>query len=180
MLSNEQLRNFYNKQPKTLEDIRVTLKLKGKSYMYTKNTSKKYNIHLSPDTELTKEQSDIIVINTLGKLNRVQEQAKYLKMLSAPTLKPFKISGLPKVGGLEVPKVGELEKARNFANKASLVNTIIKYVEPLLYEDSKDIEKKINKALEKEPNIDYIPSYNRYDLIRDRAKWAIEKYKSMK
>lgn len=180
MLSNEHLRNFYNKQPKTLEDIRVTLKLKGKSYMYTKNTSKKYNIHLSPDTELTKEQSDIIIINTLGKLNRVQEQAKYLKMLSTPTLKPFKITGLPKVGKLEVPKVPELEKARNFATKESLVNTIIKYVEPLLYEDGKEQRNKLIKALEKEPNVKYIGWVSRYDLIRDKARWAIKKYKDMK
>lgn len=178
MLSNEQLRNFYNKQPKTLEDIRVTLKLKGKSYMYTKNTSKKYNIHLSPDTELTKEQSDIIIINTLGKLNRVQEQAKYLKMLSAPTLKPFKISGLSKVGELEVPKLPELEKARNFASKESLVNTIIHYVEPLLQENN--LIEAINKALEKEPNVKYITLSSRRDLLKDKAKWAIEKYKSMK
>ena len=65
----------------TLEIIHDVLEVKQHINNYQRNTNKKYGLNLEKDEVINREIADIIIINTLGKLNMLPEQAYFMRLV---------------------------------------------------------------------------------------------------
>ena len=96
----------------TLENIHCLLKVKQHINNYQRNTNKKYGLNLEKDEAINREVADMIIINTLGKLNMLAEQSYFLRLVRNTE------ANSPKV-----------RKAEKFAQKANLVDKIVEMFE---------------------------------------------------
>ena len=168
-----EIKAFQAEPYKTLEYIREVLDLKGKTYMFVKNQNKKYSMNKSPNEYLSDEQADIIILNTLGKLNRVTEQAYYLRAIQLRTANAQR-----QELNLDVEM---MEKAREYAEKSNLVDSILEKVKPMLLNSANEQEKAVLEATKNEPNIQYIEDiYDKVRLLKDKANDLIDKYNKLK
>lgn len=72
---------FKNTHIITLELIHDMLEVKQHINNYQRNTNKKYGLNLEKDEVINREVADMIIINTLGKLNMLAEQSYFLRLV---------------------------------------------------------------------------------------------------
>jgi len=178
-LTKEQMINFAL-EIKTLDSIRLTLELKGHSNMYVKNTNKKYGKNITATQELNDEFADIIVLNTLGKLNRLNEQYFYLKAMNLRDTSSIQ-EQIERIDNQTHAHNETLEKARVIVEKDNLANKIIDRVETL-FGDPKTpsgwaVNAKNQLTKENEPNIEYIDSMDSLKIYSKKIVNLIELYK---
>lgn len=165
-MNYKEIRDFYLTPMKTLEYIRMVLKLKGQTYMFVKNQSKKYGVKLEADTVLTNEQADLIILNTLGKLNRVEEQTYYLRAMKNEAIREE----------MALNSV-DINKARSYADKSNLIDTLVDLVNPFLAETRGNINASVDEVLKNEPNIEFIDQQNKEVLLKRKVAKIIKLYK---
>ena len=107
-ISKEKLTFLKNAHIITLEVIHDMLEVKQHINNYQRNTNKKYGINLEKDQIINREVADMIIINTLGKLNMLHEQYYFLRLVRNENI--------------NTPKA---RKAEKFAEKANLADKIV-------------------------------------------------------
>lgn len=162
-ISKEKLTFLKNAHIITLEVIHDMLEVKQHINNYQRNTNKKYGINLEKDQIINREVADMIIINTLGKLNMLPEQSYFLRLVRNENI--------------NTPKA---RKAEKFAEKANLADKIVETLnfindnafvdidEPTLY----NFIKKQNVQ-----NLEYFSEQGRQGWFFNRVKWLLDTYK---
>lgn len=147
----------------TLENIHCLLKVKQHINNYQRNTNKKYGLNLEKDEAINREVADMIIINTLGKLNMLAEQSYFLRLVRNTEANSHKV-----------------RKAEKFAQKANLVDKIVEMFE---FINGTSIirfdETKLFHFIKKEnvQNFEYFSEQGREEWFFDRVEWLLDTYK---
>ena len=107
-IAKETLNALKNMPIITLNTIHDLLEVKQHINNYQRNTNKKYGLNLEKDEVINREVADMIIINTLGKLNMLPEQSYFLRLVRNENV--------------DTPKA---RKAEKFAEKANLADKIV-------------------------------------------------------
>lgn len=163
-LNKANLDTIFNGKLVTLGQIHDLLEIKQHINVYLKNTNKKYNTDFLDDEVIPTEIKNIIVLNTLGKLNLLNEQAYYLRLMSNKE---------------QADKV--LEKAQKFAEKANLFDKIVqmaKIVPSFMIFDDENKIKDLAVA-QGVPNLKYMDSNGVQEWYKDQLDYLISLYKEV-
>lgn len=147
----------------TLEMIHDLLEVKQHINNYQRNTNKKYGLNLESDELINREVADMIIINTLGKLNMLPEQAYFMRLVRNEDK--------------DTPKA---RKAERFAEKANLADKMADMLEFVGNNSYLDIsESSLNNFLDKEnvQNSQYFGAVGKSEWLKDRAKWLVNTYR---
>lgn len=147
----------------TLEMIHDMLEVKQHINNYQRNTNKKYGLNLEKDELINREIADIIIINTLGKLNMLPEQAYFMRLVRNEDKDTLKA-----------------RKAELFAEKANLADKMAEMLEFVVNNSYLDTsESTLDNFLEKEKvqNSQYFDFVGKSEWLRERAKWLINTYR---
>ena len=162
-ISKEKLTLLKNTHIITLELIHEMLEVKQRINNYQRNTNKKYGLNLEKDEVINREVADMIIINTLGKLNMLAEQSYFLRLVRNTEVNSPKI-----------------RKAEKFAKKANLADKIVESLDFIFYSGtiSFDEEALFNFIKNQNvQNIEYFISKGRQDCISNLVKWLLDTYK---
>lgn len=162
-ISKEKLTFLKNAHIITLELIHDMLEVKQHINNYQRNTNKKYGLNLEKDEVINREIADIIIINTLGKLNMLPEQCYFLRLVRNENI--------------DTPKVRKVEK---FAEKANLADKMAEMLEfingtSIIYFDETELFHFIKK--QNVQNLEYFSSKGREEWLSNRVKWLLDTYK---
>ena len=159
-ISKEKLTFLKNVHIITLEVIHDMLEVKQHINNYQRNTNKKYGLNIEKDEVINREVADMIIINTLGKLNMLAEQSYYLRLVRSTE------ANSPKV-----------RKAEKFAQKANLVVEMFEFINgtSIICFD----ETKLFHFIKKEnvQNFEYFSEQGREEWFFNRVKWLLDTYK---
>lgn len=147
----------------TLEMIHDMLEVKQHINNYQRNTNKKYGLNLEKDELINREIADIIIINTLGKLNMLPEQAYFMRLVRNEDKDTLKA-----------------RKAELFAEKANLADEMAEMLEFVVNHSYLDMsESTLDNFLEKEKvqNSQYFGFVGKSEWLRERAKWLVNTYR---
>lgn len=162
-ISKEKLTFLKNTPIITLETIHDMLEVKQHINNYQRNTNKKYGLNLEKDEVINREIADMIIINTLGKLNMLPEQSYFLRLVRNTE------ANSPKV-----------RKAEKFAEKANLADKMAEMIDFIVNDSWFSISKSgLRDFLEKEKvqNSQYFSDFGMNEWLKDRAKWLINTYR---
>lgn len=162
-ISKEKLTFLKNAHIITLEVIHDMLEVKQHINNYQRNTNKKYGLNLEKDEVINREIADMIIINTLGKLNMLAEQSYFLRLVRNENI--------------DTPKV---RKAEKFAEKANLADKIVEMFEfindtSIIYFDETELFHFIKN--QNAQNLEYFSSKGREEWFSNRVKWLLDTYK---
>lgn len=162
-IAKETLNALKNMPIITLNTIHDLLEVKQHINNYQRNTNKKYGLNLEKDEAINREVADMIIINTLGKLNMLAEQSYFLRLVRNTE------ANSPKV-----------RKAEKFAQKANLVDKIVEMFE--FINDTSIIcfdETKLFHFIRKQnvQNFEYFDTRGREEWFFNRVKWLLDTYK---
>lgn len=162
-ISKEKLTFLKNAQIITLEVIHDMLDVKQHINNYQRNTNKKYGLDLRKDEMINREIADMIIINTLGKLNMLAEQSYFLRLV--------------RNSEANSPKV---RKAEKFAEKANLADKIVETFDFVFYNGTISFNETElfhfikNKNVQ---NFEYFSTQGRHEWFSNRVKWLLDTYK---
>ena len=162
-ISKEKLTFLKNTPIITLETIHDMLDVKQHINNYQRNTNKKYGINFERNEIINREIADIIIINTLGKLNMLPEQCYFLRLVRNTE------ANSPKI-----------RKAKKFAQKADIANKIVEILDFINGNAILDInETSLYNFIKKEKvrNLKYFSRDGREEWFFDRVKWLLDTYK---
>lgn len=162
-ISKEKLTFLKNTPIITLETIHDMLEVKQHINNYQRNTNKKYGLNLEKDEVINREIADMIIINTLGKLNMLPEQSYFLRLVRNTE------ANSPKV-----------RKAEKFAEKANLADKIAENLEfifnnsTLCFDETELFHFIKNQNVQ---NFEYFSPQGRKEWFSNRVKWLLDTYK---
>lgn len=151
----------------SLYNIHDLLLIKQHINNYVRNTNHKYGLNLNEHDVISPEVAQMIVVNTLGKLNRLREQAFFIRLLNKKNeenhvmkraQKFAEISNLAdKVASdsLAIAKMGIDRNRNNY-----------EIVKEIMYQDNV-------------PNRDYFSIEGAFEWFENRLKYNIELYRSL-
>lgn len=162
------LEEIYYLEFPTLEQIHSLLGIKQGLKNYVRNTNKKYGMNWSQDEVLDSDIVDIIVLNTLGKLKRHNDQYKYLELMAYDQNQSEKI-----------------EKAMKFAELSNLADAIInqaKVMTKLDLLDTIENSKVIGEIMYQKgvPNAKYFSPQGKIQWFKDNIEYLINSYEVQK
>lgn len=162
-IAKETLNALKNMPIITLNTIHDLLEVKQHINNYQRNTNKKYGLNLEKDEAINREVADMIIINTLGKLNMLPEQSYFLRL----------------VRNVEVVSA-KARKAEKFAEKANLADKIVEILE--FYNKNAYInidETALFDFIKKEnvQNLEYFSGNGRKEWFFNRVQWLLDTYR---
>ena len=162
-ISKEKLTFLKNAHIITLELIHDMLEVKQHINNYQRNTNKKYCIYLEKDEVINREVADMIIINTLGKLNMLPEQSYFLRLVRNE--------------GVDTHKA---RKAEKFAEKSNLADKIVEMLEFIKNNSFINInDTALYNFIKKQnvQNLEYFSEDGREEWFSNRVKWLLDTYK---
>ena len=162
-ISKEKLTFLKNAPIITLELIHDMLEVKQHINNYQRNTNKKYGLNLEKDEVINLEVADMIIINTLGKLNMLAEQSYFLRLVRNTEVNS--------------PKV---RKAEKFAEKANLADKIVEMFEFINKNAVIEVkETALYNFVKKQnvQNLEYFSDEGREKWFFNRLDWFLDTYK---
>ena len=147
----------------TLNTIHDLLEVKQHINNYQRNTNKKYGLNFEKDEAINREVADMIIINTLGKLNMLAEQSYFLRLVRNTE------ANSPKV-----------RKAEKFAQKANLADKIVEILNFINGNSLIDInDKALYNFIKKQnvQNFEFFGTQGRQGWFFNRVKWLLDTYK---
>lgn len=162
-ISKEKLTFLKNAHIITLEVIHDMLEVKQHINNYQRNTNKKYGLSIEKDEVINREVADMIIINTLGKLNMLPEQSYFLRLVRNTEANSHKV-----------------RKAEKFAKKANLADKIVEmlaFIDDNAYISIQDRD--LYNFIKKEnvQNLEYFSNEGRHNWFGNRVKWLLDTYK---
>lgn len=162
------IKNLIENEKISLYNIHDLLLIKQHINNYVRNTNHKYGLNLNEHDIIAPEIAQMIVINTLGKLNRLREQAFFIRLLNTPKNEENHV----------------MKRAQKFAEISNLADKIAS--------DSRAIAKmgidrnRNNYEIVKEimyqdnvPNRDYFSIEGTFEWFENRLKYNVELYRSL-
>ena len=162
-ISKEKLTFLKNAPIITLEVIHDMLDVKQHINNYQRNTNKKYGLNFEKDEVINREVADMIIINTLGKLNMLAEQSYFLRLVRNTE------ANSPKV-----------RKAEKFAEKAILVDKIVETLNFINCNACINVnEMALYNFIKKQnvQNLEYFSKNGREEWLYNRVEWLLDTYK---
>lgn len=162
-ISKEKLTFLKNTPIITLEVIHDMLEVKQHINNYQRNNNKKYGLNLEKDEVINREIADMIIINTLGKLNMLPEQSYFLRLVRNTE------ANSPKV-----------RKAEKFAEKANLADKIAENLEFIFNNSTLCFDETELFHFIKSQNVqnfEYFSPQGRKEWFSNRVKWLLDTYK---
>lgn len=162
-ISKEKLTFLKNAQIITLEVIHDMLDVKQHINNYQRNTNKKYGLNFEKDEVINREVADMIIINTLGKLNMLPEQSYFLRLVRNENV--------------DAPKV---RKAEKFAEKSNLADKIVEILDFINGNAIIDFNETILYTFIKKQNVqnlEYFSEEGRVEWFFSRVEWLLDTYK---
>ena len=162
-ISKEKLTFLKNAPIITLEVIHDMLDVKQHINNYQRNTNKKYGLNFEKDEVINREVADMIIINTLGKLNMLPEQSYFLRLVRNE--------------GVDTHKARKIEM---FVEKANLADKIVEMLDfvfnnsTLCFDETELFHFIKNQNVQ---NLEYFSSKGRKDWFSNRVKWLLDTYK---
>lgn len=162
-ISKEKLTFLKNAPIITLEVIHDMLEVKQHINNYQRNTNKKYGLDLRKDEMINREIADMIIINTLGKLNMLAEQSYFLRLVRSTEANSLKV-----------------RKAEKFAEKANLADKMAEMLDfvfnnsTLCFDETELFHFIKNQNVQ---NLEYFSSKGRKEWFSNRVKWLLDTYK---
>lgn len=162
-ISKEKLTFLKNEPIITLELIHDVLEVKQHINNYQRNTNKKYGLNFEKDEVINREVADMIIINTLGKLNMLPEQSYFLRLVRNE--------------GVDTHKA---RKAEMFVEKANLADKIVEMLDfvfnnsTLCFDETELFHFIKNQNVQ---NLEYFSSKGRKEWFSNRVKWLLDTYK---
>ena len=162
-ISKEKLNFLKNTPIITLEAIHDTLEVKQHINNYQRNTNKKYGLNFEKDEVINREVADMIIINTLGKLNMLPEQSYFLRLVRNE--------------GVDTHKA---RKAEMFVEKANLADKIaetLNFIGACAVIDFTQTE--LYNFIKKQnvQNLEYFSDEGREEWFFNRLDWLLDTYK---
>lgn len=162
------IKNLIENGKISLYNIHDLLLIKQHINNYVRNTNHKYNLNLNEHDIVDPEIAQMIVINTLGKLNRLREQAFFIRLLNTPKKEENHL----------------MERAQKFAEISNLADKVASDSRAIAqmgidrnrnnYEIVKEIMYQDNV-----PNRDYFSIEGTFEWFENRLKYNIELYRSL-
>ena len=162
-IAKETLNALKNMPIITLNTIHDLLEVKQHINNYQRNTNKKYGLNLEKDEVINREVADMIIINTLGKLNMLPEQSYFLRLVRNENV--------------DTPKA---RKAEKFAEKANLADKIVEALYFINGNAFIDInETALYNFIKKQnvQNLEYFSKEGRVEWFFSRVEWLLGTYK---
>ena len=162
-ISKEKLTFLKNAHIITLEVIHGVLEVKQHINNYQRNTNKKYGLNLEKDEVINREVADMIIINTLGKLNMLPEQSYFLRLVRNTE------TNSPKV-----------RKAEKFAEKSNLADKIVEILDFINKNSFIEFNKtNLYSFIKKQnvQNLEYFSVDGQEEWFYNRLEWLIDTYK---
>ena len=162
-IAKETLNALKNMPIITLNTIHDLLEVKQHINNYQRNTNKKYGLNLEKDEVINREVADMIIINTLGKLNMLPEQSYFLRLVRNENV--------------DTPKA---RKAEKFAEKANLADKIVETLNFINGNAFIDInETALYNFIKKQnvQNLEYFSQEGRSEWFFNRIEWLLDTYK---
>lgn len=162
-ISKEKLTFLKNAPIITLETIHDMLEVKQHINNYQRNTNKKYGLNLEKDEVINREIADMIIINTLGKLNMLPEQSYFLRLVRNTE------ANSPKA-----------RKAEKFAEKSNLADKIVETLDFINGNAFVDInETALYNFIKRQnvQNLEYFSKEGRVEWFFNRVEWLLDTYK---
>ena len=162
-ISKEKLTFLKNAHIITLEVIHGVLEVKQHINNYQRNTNKKYGLNLEKDEVINREVADMIIINTLGKLNMLAEQSYFLRLVRNIEVNSHKV-----------------RKAEKFAEKSNLADKIVEMFEfisdtSVIYFDETALYNFVKKQNVR--NLEYFSDEGREEWFFNCLEWLLDTYK---
>ncbi|ASZ70791.1 hypothetical protein 74001_05 [Lactococcus phage 74001] len=162
-ITKETLNALKNMPIITLDTIHDLLEVKQHINNYQRNTNKKYGLNLEKDEVINREVADMIIINTLGKLNMLPEQSYFLRLVRNESVDTAKA-----------------RKAEKFAEKANLADKIVETLNFINGNAFIDInETALYNFIKKQnvQNFEYFSKEGRAEWLFSRVEWLLDTYK---
>lgn len=162
-IAKETLNALKNMPIITLNTIHDLLEVKQHINNYQRNTNKKYGLNLEKDEAINREVADMIIINTLGKLNMLSEQSYFLRLVRSSEIDTTKA-----------------RKAEKFAEKSNLADKIVELLEFINVSAFLDINETGLYNFIKNQNVqnfEYFSNEGRQEWFFNRVQWLIGTYK---
>ena len=162
-ISKEKLTFLKNAQIITLETIHDLLEVKQHINNYQRNTNKKYSLHIEKDEVINREIADMIIINTLGKLNMLDEQSYFLRLVRNIEVNSHKV-----------------RKVVKFAEKSNLADKIVEMLEFIKNNSFINInDTALYNFIKKQnvQNLEYFSEDGREEWFFNRLEWLLDTYK---
>lgn len=162
-IAKETLNALKNMPIITLNTIHDLLEVKQHINNYQRNTNKKYGLNLEKDEVINREVADMIIINTLGKLNMLSEQSYFLRLVRSSEVDTTKA-----------------RKAEKFAEKSNLADKIVEVLEFIELNSFVDIDSlALYDFIKKQnvQNLEYFSDDGYHNWFENRIKWLISTYK---
>lgn len=162
-IAKETLNALKNMPIITLNTIHDLLEVKQHINNYQRNTNKKYGLNLEKDEVINREVADMIIINTLGKLNMLAEQSYFLRLVRNIEVNSHKV-----------------RKAEKFAEKANLADKMAEMLDfisstSVIYFDKTELFHFIKK--QNVQNLEYFSEQGREEWFFNRLEWLLDTYK---
>lgn len=151
----------------TLRYIHDMLLIKQHINNYVRNTNHKYGLNLKENDLITPEIAQMIVINTLGKLNRLREQAFFIRLL-----------GQQKEESNVMKRAQKFAEISNLADKVASDSLAIAKMGIDRNRNNYEIVKEIMYQ-DNVPNRDYFSIEGAFEWFENRLKYNIELYRSL-
>lgn len=162
-IAKETLNALKNMPIITLNTIHDLLEVKQHINNYQRNTNKKYGLNFEKDEVINREVADMIIINTLGKLNMLPEQSYFLRLVRNE--------------GVDTHKA---RKAEVFAEKANLADKIVESLD-FIFNNSTLVfdETELFRFMKKQnvQNLEYFGRNGQKEWFYNRVEWLLDTYK---
>ena len=162
-IAKETLNALKNMPIITLNTIHDLLEVKQHINNYQRNTNKKYGLNLEKDEAINREVADMIIINTLGKLNMLAEQSYFLRLVRNENV--------------DTPKA---RKAEKFAEKANLADKTVEMLDFVFNNGTISFDETALFHFIKNQNVqnlEYFSTQGRKEWFSNRVKWLLDTYK---
>lgn len=162
-IAKETLNALKNMPIITLNTIHDLLEVKQHINNYQRNTNKKYGLNLEKDEVINREVADMIIINTLGKLNMLAEQSYFLRLVRNIEINSHKV-----------------RKAEKFAEKSNLADKIVEMLEFIKNNSFINInDTALYNFIKKQnvQNLEYFSEDGREEWFFNRLEWLLDTYK---
>lgn len=162
-IAKETLNALKNMPIITLNTIHDLLEVKQHINNYQRNTNKKYGLNIEKDEVINREVADMIIINTLGKLNMLPEQSYFLRLVRNENV--------------DTPKARKAEKFAEKANLADKIAEALNFINGNAYIDIN--ETALYNFIKKQnvQNLDYFSKDGRVEWFFSRVEWLLDTYK---
>lgn len=151
----------------SLYNIHDLLLIKQHINNYVRNTNHKYGLNLKERDIIAPEIAQMIVINTLGKLNRLREQAFFIRLL-----------------GQQKEENHIMKRAQKFAEISNLADKIAsdgRAIAQMGIDRTRDNHEVVKEIMYQDnvPNRDYFSFEGTFEWFENRLKYNVELYRSL-